>query len=489
MLTKTRTPSFSANSSGDHTTVKTPTWSVQPQKSASSAKTGSDNKVAAHNSIKVAGAADMSRSQAATSKPSITQNTSMNPLSIHLQGRSFVQVPPLNNSHIEISKIIQKLLQPQLPQHPTWTPPSRDYMNKAVTCQMCKLTINEVESLLVCDACEKAYHLRCLQCNSPKAIPRGEWHCGKCLALSNGKPLPPKYGRVMRNITAPKVSSNTPPVNSLSEKKVGTSEEKVNQQRITANGNTGLQGVPTCKMGNNYTDSTVALKMSDARAMQGNGILSTNGDKDGKPPGTCPNNLVKSSEAASVSPVQLSVEQTREEKLITESKSQHPEKYDTAVNSLGHSQALGNPQNINHTELPDSDETLSKPWHDANLMVKESDNSSCGDSLDCSPNHGIKQDNKQGVTRGNPVETSGASVGAIEHGRSLLDCLHDVDWIGDIFQVVDEKTYYKSCCVNGIVYKVHDHALFRSNEKLMPSKLQVSNLICTILHTYIYIYP
>ena len=74
--------------------------------------------------------------------------------------------PPFINNHNEIARIVQKLLQPKLPEHPTWTPPSREYMNKALTCQTCKLTINEVETVLLCDACEKGFHLKCLQSNN-----------------------------------------------------------------------------------------------------------------------------------------------------------------------------------------------------------------------------------------------------------------------------------------------------------------------------------
>ncbi|KAL4566885.1 hypothetical protein LXL04_031011 [Taraxacum kok-saghyz] len=171
---------------------KTPSWSMQPQTTPFS-KVGSEK-------AKTEGLV--------TSKPFITQSTPTN----HVPHRmNFIQTPSVTDTHSEVSKIVQKLLHPHLPDHPTWIPPSRDYMNKALTCQMCKGTINDVDSVLVCDACERGYHLRCLHCN-PKSIPRGEWqewHCAKCLTISNGKPLPPKYGRVMRNISTPKLSSSS----------------------------------------------------------------------------------------------------------------------------------------------------------------------------------------------------------------------------------------------------------------------------------------
>ncbi|KAI3496875.1 hypothetical protein L1887_39253 [Cichorium endivia] len=116
------------------------------------------------------------------------------------------------NTHKEICKIIEKLIQPHTTDHQKWTPPSRDYMNKPLTCQACKIIVDKVATTLVCDACEKGYHLKCLHF-SPKSIVRDEWHewhCVKCLSITNKKPLPPKYGPVLRNINTPntKMSSS-----------------------------------------------------------------------------------------------------------------------------------------------------------------------------------------------------------------------------------------------------------------------------------------
>ncbi|XP_050218569.1 uncharacterized protein LOC126669207 [Mercurialis annua] len=160
------------------------------------------------------GTANMGTLQAASQaargqafRPLVAQSPSAILPSIHqpVQGVKFAQP----QSH-EIAKIVQKLLQPKLPEHPTWTPPSRDYMSKPLACEMCEVAANEVETVLICDACEKGFHLKCLEAANQKGMPRGgEWHCLKCLALSNGKPLPPKYGRVMRSITPPKGPSTS----------------------------------------------------------------------------------------------------------------------------------------------------------------------------------------------------------------------------------------------------------------------------------------
>ncbi|KAG6503517.1 hypothetical protein ZIOFF_035832 [Zingiber officinale] len=111
------------------------------------------------------------------------------------QGLAFFHAPSLYTNHNEIGKSVQRILQSKVLDHPNWIPPSSDYMNASLNCQICKNVISDTESLLVCDACEKGNHLKCLQSYGSKDIPKAEWHCPSCLASSNGKTLPPKYGR------------------------------------------------------------------------------------------------------------------------------------------------------------------------------------------------------------------------------------------------------------------------------------------------------
>ncbi|XP_059666460.1 uncharacterized protein LOC132312203 isoform X2 [Cornus florida] len=435
-------------------------------------------KVAANASVKVQGTADSSLTlvapQVKTSKSHITQNASGNLPTIHqhLQGMNFVQAPLPYNSHNEIGKIVHNLLLSQILKQPTWTPPSRDYMNKAVTCQMCKLTINEVESVLVCDACEKGFHLKCLQSHNQKGIPKGEWHCQNCLTLSSGKPLPPKYGRVTRNISAPKVSSNTPAVQSFPDNKMGTLGEKIYQQDKTANGNSGLQSAPSGNVRNNHKHSTTGSNMPNAREMQGNDISSSREKIDDKPcSGTCRNDVIKTSEAAFVSPAGSSHERSIEGKLVSEANIQPPlTSPDTVTNTLDHSPASHNLRDNYQAGGPDGAEISSDQCQENNIMVKDLERSYSRETLHCTSNREIKQD-EHGVGQVNSIETSGSSNGAREPRSS--DDLHVVEWVGDVLQVMDGKTYYQSCCIDGTVYKVHDHALFRSNnDKLLPSKIQ-----------------
>ncbi|CAL9761563.1 unnamed protein product [Musa acuminata subsp. burmannicoides] len=154
------------------------------------------------------------------------------------QGLTVVHTPGLFTNHNDIAKNIQRILQANISDHPSWTPPSTEYMNSTLNCQVCKNAITDIESLLVCDACEKGNHLKCLQSYGNKGIPKAEWHCPRCLASSNGKPLPPKYGRVTRApIGAPKATSNAS-IHASSKKTENL--DKVNQQKAIPSGISGV---------------------------------------------------------------------------------------------------------------------------------------------------------------------------------------------------------------------------------------------------------
>ncbi|CAO2047712.1 unnamed protein product [Urochloa humidicola] len=149
-------------------------------------------------------------------------------------GVAFVPPKPTFVNHNEIAKSVQQFLH-QPTNHPSWTPPSTEYMRSRLGCQICKIAITDTESLLVCDACERGVHLKCLQQYGNKGIPKAEWHCSACLTQTKGKPLPPKYGKVTRTAVASKAA---PPGSQVSLQ--GSAENmtgKENHQKLAANGN------------------------------------------------------------------------------------------------------------------------------------------------------------------------------------------------------------------------------------------------------------
>ncbi|XVF70752.1 hypothetical protein PTKIN_Ptkin11bG0188000 [Pterospermum kingtungense] len=456
-----------ANSSASHSIMNALTWSIQGQPAAL-AKPGQENKVLTHNPTKVEGSAGLSTPQMApqaardqTFRPFITQNAPGTFSSVHqpVQGMNFAHATSFINNHNEIARIVQKLLQPKLLEHPTWTPPSREYMNKALTCQTCKLTINEVETVLLCDACEKGFHLKCLP--NQKGIPRAlEWHCPRCLSLCNGKPFPPKYGRVMRSINLPKVPSSTAEAQLSSEKKMENLDPMVNHEKVTANGSSALQ--------NPVVASTV----------DSNSVESASGSNIPNGNSTKPLEVVSDSLS-----VPTDSERPEEQSQMTESfipeerkdptSTSHPA--DTSSNAISykadHSQPSLNLQDIQTGQQNCADVTLND-CHDESSGVKDLERGCLkGDS---NSNIQINQNEQDSAaTQVNLTGNSGASTEISRQPEFSSNGLHSVEWTGEVLQVADGKKFYQSCCIDGITYKVQDHALVHSGQdKLIPSKLQ-----------------
>uniref|UniRef100_A0ACD5YQY9 Uncharacterized protein n=2 Tax=Avena sativa TaxID=4498 RepID=A0ACD5YQY9_AVESA len=152
------------------------------------------------------------------------------------QGTASVTAKPTFANHNAIAKNVQQFLQ-QPANHPSWTPPSTDYMHTRLDCQICKVAIMDANSLLVCDACERGAHLKCLQHYGNKGVPIADWHCPTCVAHSKGKPLPPKYGKVTRTVVA---SQAGPPGDATQFSVQGAGENmitKENHQKVATNGN------------------------------------------------------------------------------------------------------------------------------------------------------------------------------------------------------------------------------------------------------------
>ncbi|KAF5730520.1 hypothetical protein HS088_TW19G00111 [Tripterygium wilfordii] len=470
-----------ANSTANQPLVNAPTWSIQTS-SAPPNNFGAENKDLNHNAVKVEGTADSSMAriahQAASNHAfrSFATQTAGNFQSMHpMQGMNIVQPLSFGNNHGEIAKIIQNLLQPQLPEHPTWTPPSREYMNKALTCQMCKQTINDVDSVLLCDACERGFHLTCLEANNQKGIPRAEWHCTKCLMLSNGKPLPPKYGRVMRSVSTLKVPSNDSESQTSSEKKVEALDPKFSQQRMMVTGSSVVQSPGSGAAGSNGVDSVPDSKVQVPREMPVTNISSTVIDVEHRTLSeTCLNNSMKSLETIPASLVGASSERSEssalEESLASETKKVLPSPITSDIvnsNSDNH-RPSHNPQVVGQTGVPSN-----------GLLKTNPDNKPAVENLNDIRGHGECTTSFHTMQGGQDIahETlvRSSEPGTMPGKPSVLssDGLHNVEWIGSILQVLDGKTYYQSCCIDRVKYEVQDHALFRSShEKLIPSKLQ-----------------
>lgn len=428
-----------------------------------SRQTGPDNRLLqqslpkAHGTVKMEGSASFDGSritfQSMSSKPVSTHGTSPS-LPVTRQSVQMVQPPLLNNNHTEIGKLVHKLLQPKTG-HPTWIPPSREYMNKAITCDVCKISMKDLDNVLVCDACEKGYHLKCLQSHNQKAIPRGEWHCFQCLSLSNGKPLPPKYGRVTRNMSTHKAPSNSTEIHPSALKKAEVLGV-FNQKNVIANGTSGIQSqsADSINQGNNQLASTADIP--NAGEMRAEGTVSSKyGTHDKSHIETYSIVTVRKPKPDSPVATSLSSENSIKTKQISE------------LNGKPH---VAPSEKMEDNNQLSSDDGI--PLSESHDNSKQWDSGICngGVTFDKILNHAIKL-NPDGVTQ--VPNTANKNTQTDLSDKSSSDGSLDITWIGNILEVVDDQNYYHSCCINGIVYRLHQYALFPSAKgKLMPSKIQ-----------------
>lgn len=461
-----------ANSLANQSSVNAPSWSIQTQP-VSLGRNVSENKAPAHNPVKVEGTADATVSRAGPQvtaaqniRPFITQTGPGNMSTMHqpLQGGNMVR-PPLIPSHSDIAKVVQKLLIPKLPDHPTWTPPSRDYMSKNFTCQTCELTVSEVDSVLLCDACEKGFHLKCLQPSVIRGIHnRVDWHCMKCLGLSGGKPLPPKYGRVMRSsITSPNFPSNSAGIQPSSEKKPDNLDPKVSPQMLTTNGNS----VPTGSSTNHNTEPSFDSNTPDTRDIQGSNISSSIETIDEKPD---PNICVKSAACSASTGVQgEGYAEQIDSKAFTCKDTSESETLPNISELAKSGNLQSSPGSQVENAVSQDNAEISSDRHDSSsFIISNQKESHEGEST----TYDIKRDDLD-AAQPNSVRGSGTNTEGIQHCALSSDSSHAVEWIGDVVQLVDEKKHYQSCCIDGVTYRLQGHAFFTSSHgKLTPSKLQ-----------------
>ncbi|XP_058070783.1 uncharacterized protein LOC131219577 [Magnolia sinica] len=427
---------------------------------------------------------------------SAVQTASGNLQTVHqpMQGMNFEQAHSLYTNHNEIARNVQKIVQPKRRDNSNWTPPT-DYMSKALTCQMCKVSVHDVESLLVCDACEKGVHLKCLQSYYQKGIPAGDWHCPKCLLASNGKPLPKKYGPVCRSISASKVSSNKNGAHSSVEKRAENPDQKVNHQKIMPNGNPGLANpAHVASTGNSHIEPSPDTKMPIAREVQGADCsVSRSKMGDRSYTETCMDfpkeregvafGLAETPHKSAPQHIQNGESFPHEMEKSTsapmslpkaESESSFPDQQsDTGVGNLHQSQALHRSREGVKTRSQTSSKASANQMHEIGKHAFE------GLKRPADPREVFQCNLGSDINWKDRHVDQAIPNGTLDNGNSARDCsisssdgLHSVDWVGDILRVEDERAYYSSCCINGAVYKLQDYALIRSsNQNPSPSKL------------------
>ncbi|KAJ8649183.1 hypothetical protein MRB53_002206 [Persea americana] len=488
-----------ASSSGNHMPEASPTCTSQSP-SVTGSNVGEAIKLADHNPALPEGAHELNSFQLSPAirdldcKTSAAQTTSGNIHTVHqpFQAVNFVHASAPYNNHNDIARNVQKILQPRVPDHSNWITPSVDYMIETLTCQMCKASIIDVENIVVCDNCEKGYHIKCLE---PKGIPKSDWYCTKCVNTStiNGKPLPPKYGRVTRNSHASRVLSNNSGVRAPADRKIENPVQKANHLKTIANGKPDpLKSAHMVgPFSNNCIEPVPDQKMPNAREGENSSI---SGMKiEGRPfhrtcskshnekaveacfPGSSNETTIQHIQNSDALPIQIErvPSALKSQPEVETAHSCHYQPSEAASSTCHRSQASWSSvsgKTPAQTGVEVSADQLHGIGQNTSEELKRA--SDLREPSECKPGGDVKRVDlvvARLISNGSVDNGNGGRHGSI----SSLDGMHSVDWVGDALEIVDGKAYYASCCINGAVYKLQDRALFSNNKKLSPVKLEV----------------
>ncbi|KAK8455389.1 hypothetical protein SEVIR_4G178700v4 [Setaria viridis] len=393
-----------------------------------------------------------------------------------------VQKQTIFSNHKAIAKNVARILR-QPANHPSWSVPSTEYMNKRLDCQICKVPIINMESLLVCDACERGAHVKCLQYYGNQGLQKPEWYCPTCVLHSKGKPLPPKYGKVSRTVVVP----NTCMINGAQPSQVAaenpTEKDGRSDKNVAANGsvinqNTNKVGSTVCKSGTLALDATGSKSPSGAEPRkedvkhdetssvekEGNGVPS--GGIHTETATLC--NKAQSSGASTYSSGNLS----GGSHMYIESSSVSPVNYSIlqstalfGVKHADHSSIVSSVENCQSTRAP-TDELYQADGVTNNGIRKPHKHETMAN--DAISDH----DNAHQMTLNGHLCSKPEIIG----GRNAYEgssTASIIDWVGDGLKSIDNKTYYNSCNIDGVIYNLHDHMLIASEGgKFGPCKLQ-----------------
>ncbi|KAL8162526.1 hypothetical protein V2J09_014015 [Rumex salicifolius] len=388
----------------------------------------------------------------ATNVPAFTQVLPGTVPSMHhpIQGTQFVHAA----HHIEISKIVQKLLHPKPAEHPTWSPPSKDYMSKSVACQTCKYAIKEVDNMFVCDACEKGFHSKCLQSTNQKFVPRGEWYCPRCMTISGGKPFPPKYGRVTRNLVANNITSSRAGLQSPPEERVEAQDQNVYQQKIV------LEGEPDVSHGSlgGLTDVSTEAKTMQTNKINESEVSAVLKKEETPASQNCPDKNPRSLEASCVPSYAGPLENGPTRYVEKPEASDHEDKVETEAKDCTSTHPSGSAASkdlhplSSHSLVHDTEAVSAGLFPEQKIDSGQFDNHTekCDATKtdDGIPTCNLKQDD-QDAEHEKEIRTAGIS-NELQDTAKGSRVMHHVDWIGDLHEVLEDRKFYESCQINGV---------------------------------------
>ncbi|CAL5052623.1 unnamed protein product [Urochloa decumbens] len=398
------------------------------------------------------------------------------------KGELSVQKQTIFSNHKAIAKNVERILH-QPANHSSQGVPSTEYMNATLDCHICKIPITNMESLLVCDACERGSHVKCLQYYGNRGLSKPEWYCPACVLYSNGKPLPTRYGKVKRATVVPKtcMTSGAQPSQVAAEnpiEKDGNGNKNVASNGSVIHQNTNRVSSTVCKSGAWALDATGSKSPSGAEPRK-EGIKHDETSSVEKEGNGLPCGGIHTETATFSNEVQSTGTMTYgsgnlsgRSHMRVESNSASPVNYPilqstalSGVKHADHSSIVSSVENCESTRAPTAELYQADEVTNDGIRIPHNHERVANDAIS---DHG----NAHQMTLNGHLHSELENI-EDRNGYVGSSTASIVDWVGDGLKSIDNKTCYNSCNIDGIIYNLDDHILIASEGgKASPCKLQ-----------------
>ncbi|KAH6554753.1 hypothetical protein KP509_1Z309400 [Ceratopteris richardii] len=350
-----------------------------------------------------------------------------------------------------VTQAIHDLLQPRYPGDcPIQPAHSRAFISAVVPCEVCRAIAKETANVLVCDACEKLLHLRCLQSYLMMGIPKGDWYCPHCSDSCKDKQRPPKYGRVKAGF-----SFKTSRMKGKSSGKGSPTTQK-KQPPISADGKSNQQaiskaGMKTSAITQKFEDSAHSSSKSSQSILEhgnsGGGFtalldsVAQEGQSNLRMAGNCQSSSCIPQPQISTRSAFLQSHSVEPAAVLSTQPQSHRLHSGQGIANAGENnlQFIKPAESCSDTSLLTA---ASRPFDDKKSNSKE-DFEILDEKTNASAELNAEQIYKE-------VDRFG------------------IEWASDVIHRADGKHFYSACTVGGQLYRLHDCALFRPETPNVP---------------------
>ncbi|KAJ7549866.1 hypothetical protein O6H91_07G072500 [Diphasiastrum complanatum] len=332
--------------------------------------------------------------------------------------------------HSRLVEIVQRLIPQSFARAANAV--SNAYIASSVPCAICYQAVKDEASVLVCDGCEKAFHLKCLQPFYLKDIPEGDWYCPKCVVESGGRSQLPKYGPIHRSSTL------QDPIRHGSVSQAGSKRHHAKSHARATVSQSGR--ITSGAVSHTLSDSVNDTHLQSSVDMQKNIVQDIR---------------IHNTAQESISVQHAPRPEESIKRMTKKSKSEDTNELQ-AISSYEKSAGNDEEAHENASQFEAGNPSTSSPLLSNSAEIDPGQSNFSAESLVVA----------RGALAGKGLTLTSVGTSVVSSDK-VPDAI-SVEWAGDMLQLIEEKAYYAACRVGGCTFKLNDCALFRPETPDIP---------------------